>query len=88
MLAAAGPRGLGTGLAEDWSAHDVFSWWVLVVRLLDRRGGGRLGCPIFPDKRYEDRELTDPTGRPIEIVRQVRDEIRTRVEKLLTELGS
>jgi arsenate reductase len=43
-------------------------------------------CPVFPGKRYEDWELTDPAGQPIEIVREVRDEIRVRIEKLLTDL--
>jgi arsenate reductase (thioredoxin) len=43
-------------------------------------------CPIFPGKRYEDWELTDPAGQPIEVVREVRDEIRARVEKLVAEL--
>ncbi|MET9273605.1 arsenate reductase ArsC [Kribbella sp. NPDC003557] len=43
-------------------------------------------CPVFPGKRYEDWELTDPAGQPIEVVREVRDEIRTRIEKLLAEL--
>lgn len=43
-------------------------------------------CPVFPGKRYEDWELTDPAGQPIEVVRQVRDEIRGRVEKLVGEL--
>jgi arsenate reductase len=43
-------------------------------------------CPVFPGKRYEDWELTDPAGQPIEIVRQVRDEIRSRVETLVGEL--
>jgi len=43
-------------------------------------------CPIFPGKRYEDWELTDPAGQPIEVVRQVRDEIRGRIEKLVGEL--
>ena len=43
-------------------------------------------CPIFPGKRYEDWELTDPAGQPIEIVREVRDDIRGRVEKLVAEL--
>ena len=37
----------------------------------------------FPGKRYEDWELTDPAGSPIEVVRQVRDEIRRRVETLV-----
>jgi arsenate reductase len=43
-------------------------------------------CPVFPGRRYEDWELTDPAGQPIEVVRQVRDEIRQRVEKLVGEL--
>ncbi len=43
-------------------------------------------CPIFPGKRYEDWELTDPKGKPIEDVRAIRDDIRGRVERLLSEL--
>jgi arsenate reductase len=43
-------------------------------------------CPIFPGKRYEDWELTDPAGQPLEIVREVRDDIRARVEALLQSL--
>jgi len=43
-------------------------------------------CPIFPGKRYEDWELTDPAGQGIDVVRQVRDEIRGRVGALLAEL--
>ena len=43
-------------------------------------------CPIFPGKRYEDWELTDPAGQPIDVVRQVRDEIRGRIEKLVGEI--
>ena len=43
-------------------------------------------CPIFPGKRYEDWELTDPAGQPIEVVREVRDDIRRRVEALMASL--
>ena len=43
-------------------------------------------CPIFPGKRYEDWELTDPAGRPVEEVRPIRDEIKARVATLLEEL--
>jgi arsenate reductase len=43
-------------------------------------------CPYFPGKRYEDWALTDPAGQPIEVVREVRDEIRSRVEKLIEEI--
>jgi len=44
-------------------------------------------CPIFPGKRYEDWELTDPAGRPIEEVRPIRDEIERRVRRLLAEVA-
>jgi len=43
-------------------------------------------CPIFPGKRYEDWELTDPAGLPIEQVRPIRDAIKERVQALLSEL--
>jgi arsenate reductase len=43
-------------------------------------------CPYFPGKRYEDWELIDPAGQPIEVVRRVRDDIRARVETLIGEL--
>ena len=43
-------------------------------------------CPYFPGTRYEDWELPDPAGRPIEVVREVRDQIKVRVETLVSEL--
>jgi protein-tyrosine-phosphatase len=43
-------------------------------------------CPIFPGKRYEDWELDDPAGQDADTVRRIRDEIRTRVEALISEL--
>jgi protein-tyrosine-phosphatase len=33
----------------------------------------------------EDWALDDPAGRPIEVVRRIRDEIRIRVEAMLDE---
>jgi arsenate reductase (thioredoxin) len=44
-------------------------------------------CPVYPGKRYEDWELRDPAGQPVEVVREVRDDIRARVEALLASLG-
>ena len=44
-------------------------------------------CPVFPGKRYEDWELTDPAGRDLDEVRGIRDDIRSRVENLLQELA-
>ena len=47
-----------------------------------------MSAPIFPGKRYEDWELADPRGKSLDDVRPIRDEIRTRVERLLAELGA
>lgn len=44
-------------------------------------------CPVVPGVRYVDWELDDPSGRPLEEVRRVRDEIRGRVEHLLDGLA-
>ena len=44
-------------------------------------------CPFFPGKRYEDWKLDDPAGQGIEAVRPIRDEIRSRVQQLIDELG-
>ena len=43
-------------------------------------------CPIFPGKRYEDWDLTDPAGRGIDEVRPIRDDIKKRVAALLAEI--
>jgi protein-tyrosine-phosphatase len=43
-------------------------------------------CPLYPGKRYEDWELTDPDGQDLEAVRAIRDDIRARVEALLESL--
>jgi protein-tyrosine-phosphatase len=43
-------------------------------------------CPFYPGKRYEDWVLDDPAGQGIESVRVIRDDIKARVEKLLSEL--
>ncbi|MEY4392012.1 MAG: hypothetical protein RLZZ544_721 [Actinomycetota bacterium] len=43
-------------------------------------------CPFIPGKRYVDWPLDDPKGRPIEEVRRIRDEIKSRVEELISQL--
>ena len=44
-------------------------------------------CPIYPGKRYEDWDLEDPSGKDLETVRAIRDEIGRRVGALLAELA-
>ena len=43
-------------------------------------------CPVFPGKKYEDWQLEDPAGKDLETVRKIRDDIKSRVEALLTEI--
>jgi arsenate reductase len=43
-------------------------------------------CPVYPGKRYEDWDLPDPAGQPIDAVRPIRDQIRARVERLTATL--
>jgi arsenate reductase len=45
-------------------------------------------CPYVPGTRYVDWDLDDPAGRPVEEVREIRDEIVRRVEALVSELDA
>jgi arsenate reductase len=63
-------------------------WTDEVVRAADvviAMGCGDV-CPIYPGKRYVDWDLDDPEGQNLEAVRAIRDEIKSRIEELVTEL--
>ena len=62
---------------------DDMQWADLVVTM-----GCGDECPFIPGKRYEDWELDDPAGRPVEDVRLIRDDIGRRVDELVAELGA
>ena len=40
-------------------------------------------CPIYPGKQYQDWALPDPAKLPLDEVRAIRDQIKSRVEHLL-----
>jgi arsenate reductase len=44
-------------------------------------------CPYVPGARRDDWPLEDPKGKPIERVREIRDEIRDRVQALIAHEG-
>lgn len=44
-------------------------------------------CPIYPGKRYVDWEVDDPSGKPLEAIRPIRDDLEQRVRGLLAELN-
>jgi len=83
--AVAAMNEVGIDIAEESPKR----WTDEVVRAADvvvSMGCGD-ACPVYPGTRYEDWELDDPAGQGIEAVRPIRDEIETRVRKLLTDLG-
>lgn len=41
-------------------------------------------CPAVPGLRRDDWPLEDPKGKPVERVREIRDDVRRRVEQLLS----
>jgi arsenate reductase len=45
-------------------------------------------CPFIPGKRYVDWDLPDPKGQPVAAVRETREEIARRVERLAGELDA
>jgi arsenate reductase (thioredoxin) len=44
-------------------------------------------CPFYPGKRYLDWDLEDPAGKPLAVVRRIRDEIDEKVQALLLEIA-
>jgi arsenate reductase len=44
-------------------------------------------CPVVPGLRRDDWPLEDPKGKPIERVREIRDEVRGRVAAFLAAQG-
>jgi arsenate reductase (thioredoxin) len=72
-LSGARPRKLDGGLTAGAS-------------LLVTMGCGD-ACPYVPGLRVDDWPLADPKGQSMDRVREIRDEIRRRVEELLEQEG-
>lgn len=43
-------------------------------------------CPVFPGKRYVDWEVEDPSGKTLEEVRAIRDDLEQRVRGVIAEM--
>lgn len=72
-LDGAAPQKLTTELAEQASC-------------LVTMGCGET-CPVVPGLRRMDWPLEDPKGKSVERVREIRDEVRALVERLLDDEG-
>jgi arsenate reductase len=72
--------------ASDHVQHrlddDDLAWADVVVAACDD------ACPVVAGKRYENWDIADPYGLPVEGVRPIRDEIAGRVARLVKELDS
>ena len=62
-------------------AEDV-AWADVVVATCDD------ACPIVPGKRYVSWQLPDPKERSLDEVRAIRDDVESRVDRLLAELDA
>ena len=73
-------RELGVDLADRRPRRieqDDLEWAEVVVTM-----GCGDACPVLPGKRYVDWNVPDPSGRPVEEVRALRDDIQRRLEAL------
>jgi len=43
-------------------------------------------CPVIPGKRYIDWDLRDPKNPPLDDIRAIRDDIKSRVANLVKDL--
>lgn len=43
-------------------------------------------CPVYPGRRYVDWPIEDPVGKPMPVVRSIRDDIDARVRELLVNI--
>jgi arsenate reductase (thioredoxin) len=82
VVAAMAEKGidLSRELPQPWADEIVRAADVIVTM------GCGDACPVYPGKRYVDWELEDPSGKPIDEVRPIRDDVERRVRGLLAEL--
>jgi arsenate reductase (thioredoxin) len=73
---------IGRTIPKRWSDADLDEADVVVTM------GCGDSCPLVPGKRYEDWAVDDPADEPIERVREIRDDIKRRVEDLLGGLAA
>lgn len=72
-LSGATPQKLTAELAEGAA-------WLITMGCGDQ-------CPVVPGAKRDDWPLEDPKGKPVERVREIRDDVRDRVAAFVTTLG-
>jgi protein-tyrosine-phosphatase len=59
---------------------EAIAWADVIVATCDD------ACPVVPGKRYVSWQLPDPKGRPLAEVRELRDDIAARIDRLLDDI--
>jgi protein-tyrosine-phosphatase len=72
---------ISTEIPQPWADEVVRAADVVVTM------GCGDACPFFPGKRYIDWEIEDPSGKTVEEVRPIRDDIEQRVRNLMADLN-
>jgi arsenate reductase len=72
---------ISTEIPQPWADEIVRAADIVVTM------GCGDACPVFPGKRYLDWEIEDPSGKTVEEIRPIRDEIERRIRDLLSEIG-
>jgi arsenate reductase len=75
---------VGIDISAEFS-KPLIEEFVLAADVVVTMGCGD-ACPLLPGRHYEDWELDDPSGKTIEQIRPIRDELRDRVTGLLHRL--
>ena len=83
VLAAMGEVGIDLSRVVPQKLTDELA---ATAALLVTMGCGE-ACPVVPGLRRLDWPLEDPKGKPVERVREIRDEVRARVVALLAAEG-
>ncbi|WP_437935773.1 arsenate reductase ArsC [Sorangium sp. So ce341] len=83
VLAAMAEEGIDLSAVKPQRLTDALA---SQAALLVTMGCGEV-CPVVPGLRREDWPLDDPKGKPVERVREIRDEVRARVAELVSREG-
>jgi arsenate reductase (thioredoxin) len=72
---------ISQGFPKPWTDEVLAAAHVVVTM------GCGDSCPVLPGKEYEEWNVADPAGQPLEVVEAIRDDLEARVRNLLTRIG-
>jgi arsenate reductase (thioredoxin) len=72
---------ISQGFPKPWTDEVLAAAHVVVTM------GCGDSCPVMPGKEYEEWNVADPAGQPLEVVEAIRDDLEARVRNLLARIG-